>query len=410
MMQSLINFCKGSVALLLLVVVAAWSQNVLGQDLFPVGAENKARGMESVVSSQRGSAVFYNPSNLTLSATRRLYVDVGVVAVSYSYEHPSYDPVIIDTKSPIVSAAYTGYLRDKWFFGLAMTPLKGGSMEVPGVPRDVGGQFFPVAVKTDDLALRSGLAFAYKHSNSLRFGVTFNHLYEKKGLEANVVGNSDTVLKYNVYSQVIVPRVGLTFRRNRFAAAVAVRPAIKRSYTGSYESVSSPDVFKSPISSYIPTNFALGGSLRLGKFNLQTDLSYYGWAAGKDNINSGQSAAAGVSDLKNVWNLGISAKFRTGRNLNLTLGVAKLPSPWGEGGTASESSGLSLRGTDFGTLEGIDRISYGFGGEMSWSKKLRCDFAFMRSTGERTVSAEGSNLGIYQIAITTLSSTLSYDF
>jgi hypothetical protein len=388
--------------------VICFVPEAMGQDLFPAGSENKARGIESPLASERGSAVLYNPSNLTTTPARRAYVEAGMINVNYAYEHPQYDPVIVKTNSPLMALGFGGLLRDRWFFGAMLHPTKGGKMEVPGVPRDVSGVVVPVAVRNEDLALRSGFGLGFRWSDDFRVGLSILHQYEHRKLSANIVGNPVEVMNYDVYHQSLTPKLGARYRAGAFTFATGFSPAAEKRYRGTFQSAGTTDVTDVPIRDYTPTQWSLGVAANFQRFTWEAVTIYDGWEAGREVYQSGQGKAA-TADLSNTISYGTSLSYDTGRKLKFLLGYAHKPSPWGEGRQA-DSAEDAMAGADFGVLNGISRSSLSGGTQMVLSGASRLEAALLHARGARETSADAAAIGRYQIAITAATVTFSQQF
>jgi hypothetical protein len=391
-----------------LALLAGMTSPLMAQDIFPAGSENKARGIESMVASERGSAVLYNPSNLTTTPGRRAYLEAGFINVNYAYEHPQYDPVIIKTNSPLAALGYGGVLANKWYVGAMIMPTKGGEMDVPGVPRDVAGVVVPVAVRNKDLALKSGLGAAYRINDQWRLGVSLLHQFEHRELSANVVGNPIEVLNYDIYHQSLQPKLGMRYANDWITVGAAFSPAQTKTYSGSFTSAANPDSTGVPVKDYIPMQTGLGIAIRKSAVAVEINLIHEAWQGGQSIVSSGQSNAA-IADLSNTLNWGTSLSYDTGRKLKFIAGYADRPSPWGAG--QNDPSEEMSTGADFGVLNGIDRKNFSAGTQMVLSPETRLETAFYHSSGEReNQSSTASATGRLQIAITAVTATLSQQF
>jgi len=397
-----VRFFEMLIATLLFISTAA-SAN----DLFPIGSENKGRAMESTVASERGSAVLYNPANLTLTPGRRTYFEGGFANVSYAYEHPSYDTVVINTKTPIFAAGYGGLLIGDWYFGGVFLPTKGGSMEIPGVPRDVSGTVVPVSVKTSDLGLKTALGLSRKFSRGFRLGVSLIHQYDKKTLSANVVGNPQEVIAYDVYSHVITPKLGWRGQWDHFAAGMIYAPEIKKDFDGAYVSATDPNNTDIPLKEYSPAVFATGATVTAGGASLGLEYQKAQWSKGREYYNNGQGTAS-EADLNDTSSYGVNLSYDTGRKLTFVGGYASDPTPWGDGrGVEGEAS---VTGVDFGTLNGMDRSCFAIGSRFVATPESRIDVSLFRAQGKRETDAEASVEGRFEMAITAATATFSQQF
>ncbi len=363
--------------------------------------------MESTVASERGSAVLYNPANLTLTPGRRTYFEGGFANVSYAYEHPSYDTVIINTKTPIFAAGYGGLLIGDWYFGGVFLPTKGGSMEIPGVPRDVSGTVVPVAVKTSDLGLKTALGLSRKFSRAFRLGLSLIHQYDKKTLSANVVGNPQEVIAYDVYSHALTPKLGWRGHWDHVAAGLTYSPEIRKDFEGAYVKATDPNNTDVPLKEYAPAVFAAGATLTIGGTSLGVEYQKAQWSRGRNFYNNGQGVAE-AADLNDTTSYGVNLGYDTGRKLSFISGYASDPTPWGEGSNVEGESNVA--GVDFGTLNGMDRSCFAIGSRFVATPESRIDVSLFRAQGKRVTDEDANVEGRFEMAITAATATFSQQF
>jgi hypothetical protein len=373
--------------------------------LFPAGSESKAHGMESTLAARRGSAVLYNPSNLSLTPDRQPEVELGFANVQYSYEHPQYDPVVVTVGSPTVTLGYSGAISSRLTLGAVVFPEKMGKQEIPGVPRKLGNDTLPVAVDSDETAVAAGVGAAFALGDQASVGVAVVDEYKKRVLHAELVGGEGNLVDADVHGNFVRPSVGAQAHGDLLAGALRVTPARENHYAGRWLN-GATDTTR-PVD-YDPLEVGLGA--RVGdRLAAGVDANFQQWSKGRDVVKTGFGLPADEADLHDVWERGFFVEGQIDPRLSVSASYAVLPTAWGAGhddGTVNER----VYGTDFGYLDGIDRKAYGLGAAVRLAPGVGLDFSLYHARGERVVSTGGDNVGFYQIATTIVSGTLAASF
>ncbi len=395
---------------LLAGVLALAALRANGDELFPVGSENKARGIGSSVAARRGSAVLYNPANLTTTASRRAYAEVGVLSVDYAYEHPKFDPVLVQTKTPVAAVGYSGIMLQDVYLGVLFLPTKMGGTEIPGVPRDISGEVTPISVTTDDRAFLAALGVGYRFNRHWSLGISVVYRQEDLGMDANLVGNPDSVLSYQLAHKSLSPILGQRLNVGALTAAMHFSPAVVKDYSGSFLAASSDDPEAIRLQNYVPAKWGIGLAYSIGVVSIEAEANQERWAAGQDVIDGPSYAATAGADLRNIWNRSLSVEVKAGKGIKIVAGHAVQPTPWGTG-SSSEESLRPMHGVEFGQLNGLDKKIWGIGLQTSMTSAARLDASLYHASGERIVNGgANSGEGRYQLAMTAVTGTLSIRF
>jgi hypothetical protein len=393
-------------------VLVGFSTHALAQDIFPAGSESKSAGLESVVATKSAPALFYNPANISAVGTVtgwQPYAEMGLIQAEYAYEHRDFDPVYVRVRSPIaaVGAVYSE-AKQSWSAGMVIFPTKRGEIEIPGMPRRVGGETMPLQVKSQETAYK----IAYGASKSFvrtRFGLSVVHGIEQKNITAHVVGAATPLLRQELDNRSVRVAAGLTHDIGLASIGISAISAATKKFDGNEQRATDPEALPAATIAYEPANFGVGLRLPLGTWaRAELTANFRQWSKGAGVIRDGFTSQADQADIDDVIERGVLLGILLSKKLELTLSMAELPSPWGEG-LAGGAAGDRI-GPGFGQANLVDRRAIGGGVSGSMTETQSLALSFSNIYGSRDISEQGSSPGYYQtnVSLMTLGTTLKF--
>jgi len=387
------------------------SAGAMAQEMFPAGARSKSYGMDGAQSASELSAPLYNPAAIRSDDAFRTDVEVGYAMAKLSYEHPDFDPVIVEVNSPIVSAGLTGKISSKWSYGLTVFPAKRGELAVIGMPRRVGSDTMPLAVQSKETALKGALGLSWQALQNVSVGAGVVSSMEEKFTSASLIGSAAPLVSQQMKNIFYRPNFGMKAAAFRTDLNVSWMPAITKKYEGKQrkageEADSTPNTV-----AYDAALISAGiGHDIAGVLRLEAYANHREWSRGRDVAKEGLGSLTDEADLKDVIEYGARVSSKILPKHDVSYAVCVLPSPWGEGTGAVGPNGESQMGTGFGAANGIDRQSMAIADRIAMARDANIDVTWMRSTGNREVSESGASPGFYQSQIDVFSVTGSYAF
>ncbi len=371
------------------------SSVAIAQDLFPVGANSKMVGVESAVMADGASAVALNPAALSRGSGdgAHPYAEVGFGAISASYEHPDFDPVVVDVRTPLMSVGHTQKFRQQGLaVGLLFYPVKRGEVGVPGLPRSVAGQMRPLAIKSAEDKARAGLGFGYQLTSRVHIGLGLLHTFEQRSMTVSLVGSDRALVEFDgkrnggrmvagVLAELPMLDVGLSYTTG----------GVNR-YQGQQRGVTDTGYVKPTVTGYDPAALRVGLAARLpARIQASAHANHRFWSPARTALYDGLTSQNAGADVHDTTDWSAALGWRMGLRDEAVLSYAQLPSPWGEG-SGGEAPVL---GVDFGMLDATDRQSVGLGWRHQ-ENTFQVTCAVQNWRGSREVGRSGANTGFYQ--------------
>ena len=381
------------------VTVGLSASDARGYSLFPAGTSAKSAGMETALVRDAQGAVFYNPAALSLKSTHGTAAELGFIAVSYAYEHPNFDPVIVKVNSPTASVAYAATLGSGFAFGLGLFPTKNGTTRVPGVPRRIGDTMYSVDVKQKETAIRGGAGLSYNLHPRLAIGISVVLAMESLSTDARLVQSSANLIEADQRGVFLLPKLGMQGHVSRVSFAASVNPAVTKRFNGSINA--STQATDENMVQYEPAGLQAAASWQVSDWSIGLHNNVKFWREGRTIMRAGNGTDGNRVDLKTVWERSVHLSARLHPTWKATGAYAQLPSQWGDGYASSENANR-VDGVDFGQADGIDREVMALGSEFAPHKNWRFDASLSHAFGKRNVEAGGENEGYYQVAYTLL--------
>lgn len=403
-----------------LAVAASFSALIssagMAQDLFPAGVESKAAGIESAIASRSAPATLYNPANLSLSpASTKTYVELGAVRARMAYEHPRFDQVYVDVKSPVGTAGVTGSLSsDKLRAGAIIFPTKQGGIQIDGMPQAIGETTHPLTVQNKDQSFKAAVAASWAVTPGFSAGAGLIQSFERRSLTASVIGSGDPLVQQELNNDSSRWIAGIRSEVGGSTFAAAVTTPVRKTYKG-FTRLGGESVDEAlATTGYEPTVLATGTGLTTGSLTSEFSLNQKLWSTGSSAIREALSIGAQRTDIKDITESAVKISWHANPRWTVSSSYANLPSPWGEGHSASNPSGPSM-GVMFGTANGVDRQAIGMmiqGDDIGIAGIELGEFnlGVMNQWGRRTVSSTGANPGHYQLDVMTLTASSTIVF
>jgi len=372
------------------------SSDALAQ-FFPAGSESKSIGLESSLNSRNGSAVLYNPANLSFSHPgHEIYLELGYLKAELAYEHPDFDQVKVDVMTPVANLGYAGAILDNTLhLGFIYFPWSRGKQSIDGVPRRIAGNYEALYIEQESDNYDLGIGASYSLLPELSLGVSVIRRSERKKLYATLTGDDVTLVKLDAYNQFYIPVFGVNYQYNTISTAISYRPAREKHYQGSQKSALS-DTYTSPtIAGYEPTKIFLGLGIDYLKYSVSVHMNYYRWTQGKKVFQEGVTSQNAQSDLRDSIDRAIQFGYQVMPNLKVLAGYAYRPSPWGDGFFNGQSDQYRI-GADFGGINNVTQKVMSIGSEYAMCNNLNLNPTIYRSIGRREIKASGDRPGYYQ--------------
>lgn len=417
-----------------------------GRTLIPLSAAARANALDTSLGDTTAASNFHNPASVNgcerleqvsadISATY-VQADLAGVRAAYSYEHPDFDPVTIDLRVPMPTLGLGYCHRGSVEISAAFAPSAAGQQRIPGLPRRFGSRWVALEIINRDLVLHGALGLRVRRASdrwgALDFGVAAAMSQESRTLKVGGIDDMDNPLLQQetrgMFGQVVTglrwnatpaPLVG----RFLSALGLATRLPVVKHYSGSvsFAGIEAADAMRTE---YLPWTLALGlesQRLALGRtlgtaLRLQGERAY--WASGSGFFRAFSLERTPLkADLQDVTRFGGSLLFfdpeLLGDRASVTLSMAYLPTPWGDGRvaeTTEEGTRDGTLGVDFGNTEGITRRAIAIGYSRTFAANLGIDTSIYHTYGNRTVGDDGHSPGYYQLRVTAFSAGLHLQF
>ncbi len=397
----------------LLLVWSLLAPVARAEPLFPAGAESKGAGIESGLLSVGPPAVLYNPANLTEgnagqgSATP--YAELGMINVDYSYEHPDFDPVVVNVTSPTATFGYSHALTGRLVASGVVFPSNNGKTEIPGLPRKIGGSTMALEVENEDQVIDIGAGLAARLPHGFSLGASLVRTIEQHKTKANAAGNDNTMIDMEYGNQFTRPVVGARYAKSGVVAStLSYRPSLTKKFKGQQQLAADDAPTAPKAQGFEPETISVGSQGTLQRFTAGIEAQRQRWAKGRTIYKDGIAADEPEADLRDVTLWSVTAGYAFTPTQILSLGYADLPTPWGAG----NDDGIvdhHEHGADFGQLNAVSRRLYSLSG--NWDAGVgQLAWTVFHSQGVREIGGQGDNVGYYSLGVTSVSGSLGKSF
>jgi hypothetical protein len=392
------------------------SANVLGP--FPIGVDSKAMAMDSALSQGDIGSLIYNPS-FVMTAPSGPSAEFGLGRLSYSYEHPEFDPVRLSLFAPIVSAAWVTSSESAIRFGLGIAPTSFSDLEINGLPRRISGTPESLDVKTRRRQIHVPLSLAYQTSllpvpHSFGFSLLTTH--DERRLAATSYSDGVKLVDMNARGTFFRPVIGLQAAHHGGSLGLSYISALTKKFQGVTQLASEPTT---PLSQeqvdYEPAVLLTSYRQKIDQFSFTANVNRVFGAGGRKVIRDGVNRKALEADVRDANQLGMQASWFASEETTWSFAYAYLPTIWGAGSYSVDSDGFTHHelGHVFGQFQAIPVRNMSIA-VRSYPQNCDCPFAWntvlFRSAGTQTIDVTGDNPGHYEFEFVSISTGLSARF
>jgi len=386
-----------------LLASSAAQANVLG--VYPAGSACKSAAMESAVDCTEPQALLYNPSLLSESKLG-FSAEVGIAQLSYSYEHPDFDPVSINLVTPMFSEGWKGsFLDGQGAWGFAVMPGSLAELNVNGIPRRIMGNAESLHIKASRRNFHIPLGASYNLGDTgANIGLAAIYTYDERTLRGSPVTNPDSELaNLKARGHFVRPIIGSNINTSTSSIGASYMLPLTKKYIGKTTIASESAEFNTEQVDYDPGVLMLGARQPLGDFSISENINYLFGSKGKTVQRDGLNRKTNRADLKDAKHFGVRLDYNSNDYGVFTLGIAYLDSYWGDGHYTKDEEGFANHelGNAFGTFNAIPVRNQ----SVTWKKSIGTwdtHLALFRSAGTTTVGPSGDNPGYYQLEFVSL--------
>jgi len=372
--------------------------NVYG--LFPAGTACKSAAIESSIDCNEPQTLLYNPANLSL-ARPGFAAEVGLARLSYSYEHPDFDPVRLNLVTPMFSEGWKGHFADgKGSWGFAVMPGSMADLDIDGLPRRVMGnpESLNINAKRRTFHMPLGLSYNPDEGNST-IGAALVYTYDERSLKGTPVATPGTrLVDLKAKGHFFRPVAGFTTANSFLQIGSSYIFPVTKKFSGKTKIASEPAEFNTEQVDYDPGILLFGARQTIGNFSISENINYLFGSKGKSIARDGLNRKTTRADLKDTRQMGLRLGYADEQYGNFTLGLAYLDSYIGDGYYVKDSQGFTSHeiGQVFGNFNAIPVRNQSITWQRPWGA-WDTNLALFRSAGATTVGPGGDNPGFYQI-------------
>jgi hypothetical protein len=383
---------------LLTVLSTAAEANVYG--LFPAGSACKSAAIESSIDCSEPQTLLYNPANLS-HAQPGFSAELGLARLSYSYEHPDFDPVRLDLMTPMFSEGWKGsFAANKGSWGFAVMPGSMADLDIEGIPRRVMGNPESLNIRAKRRTFHLPLGFSYAPNQWISsVGASLVYTYDERSLKGSPVITPDTrLVDLKAKGHFFRPIIGMTADLPITQLGTSYIFPVTKKFSGKTKIASEPSEFNTELVDYDPGVLLLGARQTVGSFTLSENVNYLFGSKGKTIARDGLNRKSTRADLKDARHVGLRLGYMNESYGRFSLGLAYLDSYMGDGYYYKDSQGFTHHeiGHVFGQFNAVPVRNQSFTWQYLWGT-WDTHLALFRSAGETTVGPLGDNPGFYQL-------------
>lgn len=391
---------KMKVSLILLGAITSIDAQANVYGLFPAGSACKSAAIESAIDCTEPQTLLYNPAALTLSRPG-FAAEVGLARLSYSYEHPDFDPVRLNLMTPMFSEGWKGSFADgKGSWGFAVMPGSMAELDIDGLPRRVMGNPESLNVNAKRRTFHMPVGFSYAPSQWISsMGASLVYTYDERSLKGSPVATPNTrLVDLNAKGHFFRPIIGITADTEIIQIGTSYIFPVTKKFSGKTKIASEPSEFNTELVDYDPGVLLLGARQTVGAFSLSENINYLFGSKGKTIARDGLNRKATRADLKDARHLGLRLGYTDAHYGRLSLGVSYLDSYMGDGYYYKDSKGFTHHeiGQVFGQFNAVPVRNQSLTWQYLWGT-WDTHLALFRSAGSTTVGSLGDNPGFYQL-------------
>lgn len=377
--------------------------NILG--LFPGGAGCKSAAMESAGDCTDAQTLLYNPAVMS-NIDAGLSAEAGLGRLQYSYEHPNFDPVRADIKTPVVSGGWIGrFAESRGSWGIAFLPSSMADLKIKGMPRRVDGSLESLNVRATrkQFHLAAGASYAFPETG-MSLGLSLIDTYDNRTLKGAQVTNSGTPLvEMKASGNFIRPVIGTAWTSDSASAGVGYMFPVTKRFKGKTKLAFKPKSFNTEQVDYDPAMLLTSARVKIQDATLSANVNRVFGSKGRGIQRDGLSRQTKTADLKDANHVGVRGSYKISGYGELSLAAAYLDSYWGDGSYYTDQDGIPHQeiGHIFGQFNAIPVRNQA----VSWKQTVndwQTVTTLYRTAGATTVGPGGDNPGYYQIEFLSL--------
>lgn len=410
--------------LAILVLLIASSNVAFAQDyfsLFHEGAETKAHAGAGTISSRNAPANYYNPANL-IEEKRGLspYVSVDILTFKYTYEIEGYEPVGVDTSSPVpfFGVNWRSDSDISLAFSLLPIPSDGSEQKIEKLPTlkfasdsESKPVLMDVTNKGEGVSMRSSLGVAYKIMSGLGVGLSMTYSSSKGSTTAKTHDSDENLMIDKTESSTYRFILGIraSALKGTLNSGLAIHlPATTRSkgYT-QYPALAGDEKAPKSGTGKGPMTIGLGGNGEFfGFFIPFAEVRYTNWASLREQKQDQVLEQAEV-DYYNTTDIIIGSDFKLSE-YKVTFAYGMYQSYIGDGVMQSEADdNRELIGMEFQNMSGVAHSNLALGFDMPlWSGRLQTGLMYI--SGERDVWNKARGYGHYELSIVSVTAATTF--
>lgn len=382
--------------------------NVLS--LFPIGPEAKSAAIESAIDSRDPQGLLYNPAGIA-AAKPGFHGELGAGKMSYTYEHPAYDPVRVSLFAPVISAGWRSTDVDHHFtWGLAVAPTAMTQLKVKGLPRriqDGKPESLDINTTRKQFHLPIGGSYSFQGDPRKSIGLSLIATYDERKLIADSLVNSDRVVDMKAKGTFFRPELGGVYGCGPMDIGVSYMGAVTKHFKGS-TTLNFRDEFDTELIDYDPAVLATGVRTTYDDWTLSVNINRIFGAKGASIHRNGILPKITDADIRDVNQFGARVGYKIDNNDSVSAAYAYLPTIWGAGLSYKDGDGFAVHehGHLFGTFNAMPVRNQA----LFWrhhSDIVDLNSGVFRTAGKQTVDGNGDNPGFYQLEFVTLTAGIA---
>ena len=401
--------------LALVVLLITSSSASFAQDyfsLFHEGAETKSHAGAGTLSARNAPANYYNPANL-IEEKRGLspYVSLDFLTLKYTYEIEGYEPVGIDTSSPVpfFGLNWRSDSDISIAFSALPIPASGSEQKIEKLPtlKFAGDSeskpvLMDVITKGEGLTLRSSLGVAYKIMSGLGLGLSMTYGSSKGSTTAKTHGSDEELLidktESSTYRFILGIRASALKGTLNSGLAIHLPSTTKSKGYTQYPVLAGDEKAPKSGSSKGPMTIGIGGNAEFFGFLIPfVEVRYTNWVSLKSQTQDQVLEQAEV-DYYNTTDIIVGSDMKLSE-YKITFAYGMYQSYIGDGVMKNESEDeKEVIGMEFQNLTGVAHSNLALGFDMPlWSGRLQTGLMYI--SGERDVWNKARGYGHYELSI-----------
>lgn len=405
----------------ILIGVLLQGKSAFAQSYIFPGVQSATEAGLSQTNTRGATAVMTNPANIGVAPLPRTkgdqkgkkltngveaYGDISLLALTYSYTRPGYDPTSISVVAPPVTLGASWRPIPPFALGLEIIPRPALAQQVfTNLPLEQDGDIVTVDGISKQGTFLTGVGASIKGSRFVSFGISVLETAENNEFSASDVASSNDVplVQMNYKGTFIQEIIGARITPNKESLiGLSYKTAVIKKYTGSLSLAGAPS--ESTLKEgYLPSVIAVGGEYRLGAPLIFGEIRHESWSAGASNFKSGLPNAPESTALQNTNIFIVGGRYRWQGGHAASFAFGKYPPNVGYG-SPLEANGKppidAAGGVEFGDFDALDRMVVA-GGYRYVLARGYLQGGLNMQQGSRTIPDGYRNAGTFKLSVFT---------